>query len=45
MSHSQLVYLSDPNVAEKIQNILQQLDDESDHDEAYSKDEPDNAET
>jgi hypothetical protein len=45
MSHSQLVYLSDPNFAEKVQKILQQLDNESDHDEACSEDEPDNVET
>jgi hypothetical protein len=45
MSHSQLEYLSDPNFAEKVQKILQQLDNESDHDEACSEDEPDNVET
>jgi hypothetical protein len=45
MSHSKLVYLSDLNFAEKVQKILQQLDNESDHDEACSKDETDNVET
>jgi hypothetical protein len=45
MSHSQLEYLSDPNFAEKVQKIPQQLDSESDHDEACSEDGPDNIET